>query len=539
MRLRAQEWIRRHPEILRRAHRRADRRGRDDAQRHHAAAATAGRRPALPLRLRLGGGRGRAPPDHRSPALDPRIAISEAREAKSRELAPDLFAIHPMYAREAEEEIVFLADAFLSHVPESGAHLPQLPVLARRAGLHAGLRLPAPDAAVPAVAEAAAGRGGSSRRALGAQVAGPPRLSGRIAGPVPRPAHRAHAPRPPRHDRLGRQPQRHPARDARRHASTCTGWARSGCSGWAGPTTARWRRATAGPTSADAGHRHRLRRRGRRSDRPSGPGLRRHRPAADRRGGRRDAALARRASPRGAAPALRPGRLRPASTSRSTSDLRCTTSVFEQYVGSEEQFMPDDPVATASQHEQELAALELIEHPVGQGGLPDRRRDLAGPGQGIRRDARAVRRRVRRGDVLGGRVVVQPGQAAAQGQLHHPAGASGGRPSNPRITLGHRQSRQRLPGDPDIGRRTLRDPRPGRRAPHDRELLHAVGRPHGHRRRAQRPHHAGRLRRQLHHHRRRRPGRRATQPRAEHRRGARVLHPRRAAGLGPRRPQSL
>jgi len=56
--------------------------------------------------------------------VDPRIAVSEAREAKSRELAPDLFAIHPMYAREAEEEIVFLADAFLSHVPESGAHLP-------------------------------------------------------------------------------------------------------------------------------------------------------------------------------------------------------------------------------------------------------------------------------------------------------------------------------------------------------------------------------------------------------------------------------
>ncbi len=55
---------------------------------------------------------------------DPRIAVSETREAKSRELAPELFAIHPMYAREAEEEIVFLADAFLSHVPESGANLP-------------------------------------------------------------------------------------------------------------------------------------------------------------------------------------------------------------------------------------------------------------------------------------------------------------------------------------------------------------------------------------------------------------------------------
>ncbi|MDT5337722.1 MAG: hypothetical protein QOD90_3227 [Mycobacterium sp.] len=55
---------------------------------------------------------------------DPRIVISEKREATSRELAPELFAIHPMYAREPEEEIVFLSDAFLSHVPESGAHLP-------------------------------------------------------------------------------------------------------------------------------------------------------------------------------------------------------------------------------------------------------------------------------------------------------------------------------------------------------------------------------------------------------------------------------
>lgn len=62
--------------------------------------------------------------DYEFDGVDPRIAVSEAREAKSRELAPELFAIHPMYALEAEEEIVFLADAFLSHVPESGAHLP-------------------------------------------------------------------------------------------------------------------------------------------------------------------------------------------------------------------------------------------------------------------------------------------------------------------------------------------------------------------------------------------------------------------------------
>lgn len=56
---------------------------------------------------------------------DPRIVISEKREATSREMAPELFAIHPMYAREPEEEIVFLSDAFLSHVPEAGAHLPE------------------------------------------------------------------------------------------------------------------------------------------------------------------------------------------------------------------------------------------------------------------------------------------------------------------------------------------------------------------------------------------------------------------------------
>lgn len=55
---------------------------------------------------------------------DPRIAVSEKREATSREHAPELFSIHPMYAREPEEEIVFLSDAFLSHVPESGAHVP-------------------------------------------------------------------------------------------------------------------------------------------------------------------------------------------------------------------------------------------------------------------------------------------------------------------------------------------------------------------------------------------------------------------------------
>ncbi|HYY01317.1 MAG TPA: sulfotransferase [Mycobacterium sp.] len=124
MRLRAQEWIRRHPEIRQ--------------ERVAAPTVVVGMmRSGTTLLQRLLAADPRfncaygwevveAAPrlDHQFDDVDPRIAISEAREAKSRELAPDLFVIHPMYAREAEEEIVFLADAFLSHVPESGAHLP-------------------------------------------------------------------------------------------------------------------------------------------------------------------------------------------------------------------------------------------------------------------------------------------------------------------------------------------------------------------------------------------------------------------------------
>ena len=124
MRLRAQEWIRRHPEIL-------------DEQIVAPIVVVGMMRSGTTLLRRLLAADPRfvcaygwevvevAPRlDHQFTGVDARIAISEAREAKSRELAPELFAIHPMYAREPEEEIVFLADAFLSHVPESGAHLP-------------------------------------------------------------------------------------------------------------------------------------------------------------------------------------------------------------------------------------------------------------------------------------------------------------------------------------------------------------------------------------------------------------------------------
>jgi hypothetical protein len=125
MRLRAEEWIRRYPDI-------AD-------ERIVAPIVVVGMmRSGTTLLQRLLAADNRfhcaygwevvevAPPlDYDwSAAEDPRIAISDKREATSRAIAPELFAIHPMYAREPEEEIVFLSDAFLSHVPESGAHVP-------------------------------------------------------------------------------------------------------------------------------------------------------------------------------------------------------------------------------------------------------------------------------------------------------------------------------------------------------------------------------------------------------------------------------
>ena len=102
---------------------------------------------------------------------------------------------------------------------------------------------------------------------------------------------------------------------------------------------------------------------------------------------------------------------------------------------------PMHPVATAEQHAHELAALELVEHPTVQAARAAGGRDLAVAGQGVGRDARAVRRGVRRGDVLRRGVVVQPGPAAAQVDLHHPARAPGRGPAGPGLAVGHRQPR--------------------------------------------------------------------------------------------------
>lgn len=57
--------------------------------------------------------------------VDPRIADAEAREEQMRTFAAELFAIHPTYVHEAEEEIVFLGDAFLSHIPEASCDVPR------------------------------------------------------------------------------------------------------------------------------------------------------------------------------------------------------------------------------------------------------------------------------------------------------------------------------------------------------------------------------------------------------------------------------
>jgi hypothetical protein len=67
-----------------------------------------------------------APRDGWDPsAPDPRIVDAEAREDQTRMFAAELFAIHPTYVHEAEEEIVFLADAFLSHIPEASTNVPR------------------------------------------------------------------------------------------------------------------------------------------------------------------------------------------------------------------------------------------------------------------------------------------------------------------------------------------------------------------------------------------------------------------------------
>lgn len=125
MRLRATEWFRRHPEIadevvappivvvgMMRSGTTLVQRLLAADSRHHCAYGWEIGEVAPPLTI-----------DWDDP-VDPRIAGAVTREEQSRQFVPELFAIHPMYAQDAEEEIMFLADAFLGHVPEASADVP-------------------------------------------------------------------------------------------------------------------------------------------------------------------------------------------------------------------------------------------------------------------------------------------------------------------------------------------------------------------------------------------------------------------------------
>ena len=433
----------------------ADRGGRHDEKRDHTAAATSCRRQPLSLCVRVGGGGGRPRLDYDwSTREDPRIGISEKREATSRELAPELFSIHPMYAREPEEEIVFLSDAFLSHVPESGAHVPGyrswidgqdftpaysylhrmlqfLQWQKRRSGLTAGrwvlkspahlgyldtLRAQFPDLHVvhmhrdPVDTIPSGASLNATLHAMHSDGVDKHRVGAEWLQRMGWTNDRAMETRNAWTDETTRctdiefadavaDPIGQVARVYDAVGVALTSEAESAMRRWLVGASAR-----AGPS-----------------------GLRGQRFRAERRPDRR------------AVCGLQLLDSAPVQPPRGGSDVRIHRR------------SRSDGVATRT------GARRARTHPSpdGAGGVSQRRRDVAGASEGVQRDARTIRRRLRRGDVLGGGVVVEPGQAAAEGQLHHPDRAPCRRSHNSRITLGHRQSRQRVPRDSDLGRRTI------------------------------------------------------------------------------------
>ena len=227
-----------------------------------------------------------------------------------------------MYAREPEEEIVFLSDAFLSHVPESGAHVPRYrswidgqDFAPAYAYLHRMLQF----------LQWQKRRRGLTRDAVGAEVACAPGISGQRCAPSS-PICTSCTCIATRSRRSRR------ARASTRRCTRCTAdtvdrhrvgaeWLR---------TDGLDQRPRDGYSKRlgrrdRAVHRHRVRRRGGRSDRPGGPRVRRDRADAHVRSGGGDAPLAGRS-----ARARRPvRRTRPttsaSATTRSTSGSRPTT----------------------------------------------------------------------------------------------------------------------------------------------------------------------------------------------------------------------
>ena len=247
----------------RRSHRRADRGGRHDAQRNHAAAATSGRGQPLSLRLRVGSGRGR--PQARLRLVDPRGSADRrsARSARRRRASspPNCSPSTRCMPASPKRRSSSCPMRSCRTCPESGAHVPRYrswidaqDFAPAYAYLHRMLQF----------LQWQKRQRGVTAQSVGAQVACAPWISGHAARSVSRPAHRAHAPRPQGDDSLRRQPERDTACDARRRRGQASG--RCGVAAADGldqrPCDGRARRMG---RRGGAVHRYRVRRRGGRS----------------------------------------------------------------------------------------------------------------------------------------------------------------------------------------------------------------------------------------------------------------------------------
>jgi len=124
-RLRAEDWFRRHPEIL-----------EEEIKAPLAIVGLPRTGTTMMHRTIASDHRMYAPiwyevrypvpmPDTDFSAVDPRIAIAEAEVRAMLEASPELAAIHPMDARGPDEDIMLLEQSFFSTVPESFAHIPE------------------------------------------------------------------------------------------------------------------------------------------------------------------------------------------------------------------------------------------------------------------------------------------------------------------------------------------------------------------------------------------------------------------------------
>jgi hypothetical protein len=124
-RLRAEDWFRRHPEIL-----------EEEIKAPLAIVGLPRTGTTMMHRTIASDHRMYAPiwyevrypvpmPDTDFSAVDPRIAIAEAEVHAMLEASPELAAIHPMDARGPDEDIMLLEQSFFSTVPESFAHIPE------------------------------------------------------------------------------------------------------------------------------------------------------------------------------------------------------------------------------------------------------------------------------------------------------------------------------------------------------------------------------------------------------------------------------